>query len=317
MDTLTTTFPEIIKEAVALSNAASKVTEGNVYQTGNSRIRPLLDKMVDTLVLPGSGIGGMENIRKLYGLLKEGHSCLLLLEHYSNMDLSLFDSLLRKEEGGGPIADTLVAIAGMKLTEDSPVVAAFASAYTRLVISPSRLLQSLDPEKDKEELIRSAHINRAATRALIRIKEGEGLVLVFPSGTRYRPWDPSSKRGVREIDSYIRLFEYMCPVAINGEVLHVRQGDMMEDSVSRDLVRLTAGPVISCSAFREDIRIKAEKAGVEDKKQAVVDAIMDLLEEMHTAAEALRQELLKGAPGNPAANEPLRPKGRGSRPHCD
>ncbi|MDR2072916.1 MAG: 1-acyl-sn-glycerol-3-phosphate acyltransferase [Spirochaetaceae bacterium] len=299
METLTTAFPEIIKKAVALSKAASKITEGNVYQTGNSRIRPLLDKMVETLVLPGSGISGMENIHKLYGLLKEGHSCLLLLEHYSNMDLSLFDSLLRKEEGGEPIADALVAIAGMKLTEDSPVVAAFASAYTRLVISPSRSLQGLDPEKDKEELLRSAHINRAATRALIRIKEGGGLVLVFPSGTRYRPWDPSSKRGVREIDSYIRLFEYMCPVAVNGEVLHIRQGDMMEDSVSQDLVRLTAGPVISCSAFRDDIRIKAEKAGVEDKKQAVVDAIMDLLEEMHIAAEAERQKLLRENSGNP------------------
>ncbi|MDR2209920.1 MAG: 1-acyl-sn-glycerol-3-phosphate acyltransferase [Spirochaetaceae bacterium] len=293
METLSTAFRDIIKEAVALSRAAVKITEDNVYQTGNSQIRPLLDKMVDTLVLPGSGIGGMENIRELYGLLKEGHSCLLLLEHYSNMDLSLFDSLLRKEEGGEAIANTLVAIAGMKLTEDSSVVAAFASAYTRLVICPSRSLQDLDPEKNKDELIRSARINRAATRALIRIKQGGGLVLVFPSGTRYRPWDPSSKRGVREIDSYIRLFDYMCPVAVNGEVLHVRQGDMMEDSISQDLVRLTAGPVISCSSFRENIRNRAEAAGIEDKKQAVVDAIMDLLEDMHTAAETERQKLLK------------------------
>jgi glycerol-3-phosphate O-acyltransferase len=84
----------------------------------------------------------------------------------------------------------------------------------------------------------------------------------------------------------------MCPVAINGEVLHVRQGDMMEDSVSKDLVRLTAGPVISCSAFRDDVREKAEAAGVEDKKQAVVDAVMNILEEMHNAAEDERKKLL-------------------------
>ncbi|MDR2663504.1 MAG: 1-acyl-sn-glycerol-3-phosphate acyltransferase, partial [Treponema sp.] len=291
METLTTAFRNIIKEAVSLSTASAKITEENVYQEGNKKIRPLLDKMTDALVLPGSGIGGMENIRELFRLLQEGHSCLLLLEHYSNMDLTLFDSLLRREEGGEPIAEALVAIAGMKLTEDSPVVAAFASAYTRLVIYPSRSLQGLDPEKDKEEFLRSAVINRAATRALIRIKGKGGLVLVFPSGTRYRPGDPSTKRGVREIDSYIRLFDYMCPVAVNGEVLHVRQGDMMEDSVSQDLVRLTAGPVIGCKAFREEVRIKSEAAGVEDKKQAVVDAVMDMLEKMHEAAEAERQKL--------------------------
>lgn len=294
METLTTAFRDIIKEALAHSKADAKITEENVYQCGNSEIRPLLDKMVETLVLPGSGIGGMENIRELYRLLKEGHSCLLLLEHYSNMDLSLFDSLLRKEEEGEPVADSLVAIAGMKLTEDNPVVAAFASAYTRLVISPSRSLQGLDSEQYKEEIARSAAINRAATRALIRIKEKGGLVLVFPSGTRYRPWEPSTKRGVREIDSYIRLFDYMCLVAINGEVLHVRQGDMMDDSVSQDLVRLTAGPVMNCATFRSDVRTKAEAAGVEDKKQALVDAVMNMLEGIHQAVEPERQKMLTG-----------------------
>ncbi|MDR2767517.1 MAG: 1-acyl-sn-glycerol-3-phosphate acyltransferase, partial [Treponema sp.] len=255
--------------------------------------RPLLDKIAEALVLPGSGICGMEHIRSLYAKLKEGHACLLLLEHYSNMDLTLFDYLLRQEKDGAAIADALVAIAGMKLTEDNPVVAAFASAYTCIVIHPSRSLQGLDAEKDKDEIARSVSINRAATRTLIRVKQSGGLVLVFPSGTRYRPWDPESKRGVREIDSYIRLFEYMVPVAINGEVLHVRQGDMLEDSISQDLVRLSAGPLIECRAFRDKVRSKAEESSVEDKKQAVVDAVMDILEEMHIAGEAERRKLLK------------------------
>jgi glycerol-3-phosphate O-acyltransferase len=291
METLSSSFKDIIKQAVAKSRAVTKVTETNVFQEGNAEIRPLLDHMVESLLLPGSGIDGMENLHALRKLNREGHSCLLLLEHYSNMDLSIFDYLVRRE-GGTELSDSLVAIAGMKLTEDNPAVAAFASAYTRIVIYPSRSLAGLDPEKDKDELLRSASINRAATRALIRAKESGRVVLVFPSGTRYRPWDPSSKRGVREIDSYIRIFEYMCPVAVNGEVLHVRQGDMMEDPVSKDIVRLTAGPVISASAFRNEVREKAEAAGVEDKKQAVVDAVMNMLEEMHTAVEAKRRKLL-------------------------
>ncbi|MDR2144672.1 MAG: 1-acyl-sn-glycerol-3-phosphate acyltransferase [Treponema sp.] len=285
-------FKDIIRQAVAKSRAVARVTEENVFQEGNAEIRPLLDQIVEALLLPGSGIDGMENLHELRKLNREGHSCLLLLEHYSNLDLSIFDYLVRQEAGGTDLADSLVAIAGMKLTEDNPAVAAFASAYTRIVIYPSRSLADLDLEKDKDELLRSASINRAATRALIRAKESGRVVLVFPSGTRYRPWDPSSKRGVREIDSYIRIFDYICPVAINGEVLHVRQGDMLEDSVSKDVVRLTAGPVISASAFRNGIREKAEAAGIEDKKQAVVDAVMNMLEEMHLAGEAERRKLL-------------------------
>ncbi|MDR1507431.1 MAG: 1-acyl-sn-glycerol-3-phosphate acyltransferase [Treponema sp.] len=295
METLTSSFKDIIKQALSKSKAVSKVTEENVFQEGNSEIRPMLDHMAKTFLLPGSRINGMENLRELCRLNREGNSCLLLLEHYSNLDLTLFDYLVRQEDGGKELADRLVAIAGMKLTEDNPVVAAFASAYSRIVIYPSRSLAELDPERDKDELFRSASINRAATRALIRTKESGRIVLVFPSGTRYRPWDPSSKRGVREIDSYVRIFDYMCLVAINGEILHVRQGDMMEDSVSKDVVTLTAGNVVSTKAFREEIRKKAGTSGSEDKKQVVVDAVMDRLEDMHIAGETERQKLINGA----------------------
>jgi glycerol-3-phosphate O-acyltransferase len=85
-------------------------------------------------------------------------------------------------------------------------------------------------------------------------------------------------------------------VAINGEVLHVRQGDMMDDYVSEDVIRFTAGPVLSCAEFRNAAKAKAEAAGIEDKKQAVVDTIMEKLEEMHIAGEAERQRLLQSKP---------------------
>jgi glycerol-3-phosphate O-acyltransferase len=292
MDTIAFLFKDIIKEVTLKSKADVVVTEDNVYQPGDNEIRPFLDKMVETLTLPGSGISGMENIRELYGHLKEGKACLLLVEHYSNLDMSLVDALLRKEEGGAPIADSLVAIAGMKLTEENPIVAAFASAYSRIVIFPSRSLQGLDPEKNKDEFLRSATINRAASRALIRYKGKGALVLVFPSGTRYRSGDPSTKRGVREIDSYLRLFDYMCAIAINGQLLHINPDDMTQDSVTKDIVLLTVGPVMECSAFRDKERARAEEAGIEDKKQAVVDGIMELLENLHNNAELERQKLL-------------------------
>jgi glycerol-3-phosphate O-acyltransferase len=286
METINSAFRDIIKQAVSVSKITSVITEENVYQTGNKESLPFIDKMLETLLLPGSGINGMEYLWELYDKAKEGAACLLLLEHYSNFDLPLFSYLVRKEpDRGQEINDAVVAIAGMKLNEASPIVAAFTGAYTRLVIYPSRSMQDADTAHAQAEIARGAAINHAAMRKLNEIKKQGKLILVFPSGTRYRPWEPGTKKGVREIDSYIKSFDCMCLVSINGEILHIRQGDMMEDYISKDVMRLTAGPVVSCPEFRRIEREKAENAGMEDKKQAVVDAIMARLEEMHRENE--------------------------------
>jgi glycerol-3-phosphate O-acyltransferase len=294
METLSTAFRDIIKQVVSLSKQSTLITEHDVYQEGDGDLHPLIDKMVDALLLPGSGISGMENLKELMDRALSGKSCLLLPEHYSNMDLTNFIYLLRKEpDQGKEIADMVVSIAGMKLNEENPVVAAFTGAYTRIIIYPSRSLQGLDAEKNRIEMVRSNAINRAAMKVLLEVKTKGKIILVFPSGTRYRPWDPASKRGVREIDSYIKSFDYMCFVALNGEVLHVRPGDMMDDFVSQDVVRYSVGPVLSCTDFRNAARAHAEEAGIEDKKQIVVDRIMEELEVMHIKAEEERQKLLR------------------------
>jgi len=300
MDTLTTAFAEINKQVMILTKSSSVITEDNVYQESDNNIRPYLDKMVESLFLPGSGLDGLENLEDLYAKAESGKSCLLLPEHYSNFDLSIITYLLDRAGGRGKeISRAVVAIAGMKLNEMNPVVSALASAYTRIVIYPSRSLQGLDAEKDRAEIIRSNAINRAAMKALLRIKNAGRLILLFPSGTRYRPGDPSTKRGVREIDSYIKSFDYMCPVAINGQILHIRPGNMMDDEVTRDLVRLSAGPVMSCAEFRDRVRAETDARDASspaeipaDKKQAVADAITDILERMHTEGEIRRKQLL-------------------------
>jgi glycerol-3-phosphate O-acyltransferase len=86
-------------------------------------------------------------------------------------------------------------------------------------------------------------------------KEGNA-VLVFPSGTRYRPGKPETKRGVREIDSYIRLSDVMLLVSINGNCLRFSDdpADMLGDICEPDRIVMTASPVIDCVAFREEAR---------------------------------------------------------------
>jgi glycerol-3-phosphate O-acyltransferase len=290
MDTLSSAFHDVIKPVMTLSKSPAFVTEANVYQEADLNILPYLDKMVEHVLLPGSGVDGLENLEELFSKAESGKSCLLLPEHYSNFDLSLFSYLVRKAGGRGEdIARSTIAIAGMKLNEDNPVVSAFASAYTRIVIYPSRSHHGQNSENHKDEFVRSNAINRAAMKELLRLKNSGRLVLIFPSGTRYRPWDPSTKRGVREVDSYIKSFDYMCMIAINGEVLHVHQRDMLEDSVTKDVVRISAGPVRSCAEFRGKARAEAELA---DKKQAVADAIMAELEKMHSEGEKRRKSFL-------------------------
>jgi glycerol-3-phosphate O-acyltransferase len=294
MDMLSEAYKDIISQLVQRAKTQNlTVTEDNVYQKASKDLLPLIDKILESITLPGSGIYGIENLNALLKKANEGASCLLLLEHYSNFDLPAFSYLLRQEENGGKeLEDAIIAIAGLKLNAD-PFVAAFIAAYSRLVIYPSRSLWHLDPEKDRDEMILGRAINRASMKTLNEIKTQGKLVLVFPAGTRYRPWEPSTKRGVREIDTYIKSFDYMCLVAVNGEVLRVREGNMMDDYISPDIIQYTAGPVISTEEFRKSHRENAEAAGIEDKKQAVVDAIMAELEIMHNKVEPERQKLLK------------------------
>ncbi|MDR2542902.1 MAG: 1-acyl-sn-glycerol-3-phosphate acyltransferase [Treponema sp.] len=291
LGTLATVFGDHIKRVIKVSKTPTIINEDNVYQQGDIDVLEILDDMMVPLLLPGSSLEGMDNLTELHDKAKSGKSCLLLVEHYSNMDLG-YVSILARQAGdrGKEIAESIIAIAGMKLNEDNPAVAAFTGAYSKIVICPSRSLQELEPEKDKEMILRGNAINRAAMKTIIRQKYKGNLILVFPSGTRYRPWEPDSKKGVRDIDSYIRSFDFMCFVAINGNTLHVQQTDMLNDIVIKDIVRVTVGPVVSCNQFRN--KILETLSEEDDKKQAVADEIMNELEKMHVAAEEERQKLL-------------------------
>jgi glycerol-3-phosphate O-acyltransferase len=292
METLVSFFGAHIGRALSLSKIPTVINEHNVFQEGDPEILAILDEMVEKLILPGSGLDGLEHLKELLALAESGKSCLLLPEHYSNLDLSIISLMARKAGGrGNDIGKSIIAIAGMKLNEDNPAVAAFTGAYNKIVIYPSRYLSGLDADEKKAEFARSTMINRAALKVVNEQKYKGKLILIFPAGTRYRPWDPGSKKCVREIDSYIRSFDYMCLVAINGECLHIQKTDMINDEVSEDLVRVTVSPVISCAEFREKAR--ASISGDEDKKQVVCYAIMAELEKMHIAAEEKRQLLLK------------------------
>ena len=286
-----------ILRMMANSRKQHVITEENVFQEGNSVNRHLFYKIVEDLMLPGSSVYGIEHLADLHHRAQAGESCLILSEHYSNFDLPCFTNLVEKgHPEGEKIADSLVAIAGFKLNEESPVVLAFTEAFSRIVIYPSRSIEALPDGPDKDdELRRAQKINLASMRALSKAKTSGKIVLLFPSGTRYRPGKPETKRAVKEVDSYLKTFDHFVFISINGNTLHVTSdGSMVDDQAHRDVILYGVSPVQSTADFRRQAQADCPEG--EDSKQFTVDRVMSELEKMHESYEPVRREWLARAP---------------------
>jgi len=291
-------YGAFFQELMSVSQAAAKIDETKVYEEANPRTRQYMDSMLGQIMKPDSGLKGVENYKAFYdAVVNEGKSGLILMEHYANTDLPTIIALLKKhgEEWSKDFANRIVAVAGMKLNEEDPAVRAFAEGFTRVVIYPTRSLDAVNSkeiteEEKQEEAMRARKINFAAMRAMDACKKRGQIILVFPSGTRYRPGKPETKKGLREIDSYLRLFDNMLLVSINGNCLRIdpeNPGDMLADIVTEDTLTLTASPVIQCKKFRQDI-LDSLPADEPDPKQKTVDRCMEILQEMHDAEEKNR-----------------------------
>ena len=294
--TLKEKFGDLFAEMVAHSKAAAKIDETKVYEEANPEMRKYMFKLLDDTFSADSGLGNLENFKDFYEkVVKQGKSGLILMEHYTNLDLPAIIYLLQKvgEPWADDFASRIVAVAGMKLNEASAGVRAFTEGFTRVVIYPTRSLNAVEAkgisqEELKAEEQKARKINFAAMRAMDACKKRGQMILVFPSGTRYRPGKPETKRGLREIDSYLRLFDYMLLVGINGNCLRINPDnpdDMLEDILEPGKVTLTAHPVLDCKKFREDV-LSSLPADVSDPKQKTVDQVMQILDEIHNQVES-------------------------------
>ena len=288
-------YGNVFSEMAKLSKAAAKIDETQVYEEANLETRKYMKKILDDNFLPESGLGNVENFKAFYdAITKEGKSGLILMEHYTNLDLPGILYLLEKhgEPWSIDLASRIVAVAGMKLNEASVSVRAFTEGFTRVVIYPTRSLSAVEEKEISEEekiaeAQRARKINFAAMRAMDSCKKRGQAILVFPSGTRYRPGKPETKRGLREIDSYLRLFDCMILVSVNGNCLRINPenpDDMLADIVEQDVITLTASPVINCKDFRNEV-LSALPEDEEDPKQKTVDKVMEILEDIHNQVE--------------------------------
>ena len=286
-------FGSVFAEMQKMSHAAAKIDETKVYEEANMQLRPYMWKLLDEAFNSESGLGNLENYKDFYeNVVKQGKSGLILMEHYTNLDLPGILYLLEKqgEDWAKDLSSRIVAVAGMKLNEADAGVRAFTEGFTRVVIYPTRSLNAVEgKEISEEEKIaeeqKARKINFAAMRAMDGCKKRGQVILVFPSGTRYRPGKPETKRGLREIDSYLRLFDLLLPVSINGNVLRLNPDEpenMIMDLVTPDVITLTAGKMIECKPFRNKI-LETVPADHPDPKQVTVDSVMEIIEKLHNS----------------------------------
>ncbi len=269
-------------------------TPDNVFQEGCPTNKEIIGRIVEALMLPGSRIDNIESLIEFRRRSLEGQSCLLLVEHYSNFDFPAFYRLMENTPRLGPeAAAALLPIRGMKLSEATPVTAAFVRSYDTIVIYPSR---SLDAIKNPEELEKtrriSVPINHAAMKEMITRKHSGRIITVFPAGTRYRPWDPDSRKGVREIHSYVKTFDNVMFMAINGNILPPHESDdMAKDSPTKDLLIFTCSRIVGGKQFRKESELSSPE-GI-DPKQHVVNRVMEELRKLHDSVEVERLKELK------------------------
>lgn len=290
-------YKHYAEKLLSNSTAPAIIDETNVYQTANPVPREILFKMIEENLAEGSRLEGKENFKAFYDAVKEGKRGLILMEHFTNLDLPEILYMLEVEgsDWAKDLSSRIVAIAGMKLNEANSLVRAWTEGFTRVVIYPSRSLNSvenskLSEEEKKAEETKAKKINFAAMRAMDACKKRGEVILVFPAGTRYRPGHPETKKGLREIDSYLRLFDVMILVSNNGSCLRFNPEDtenMIRDLVCKDEIILTASPVIECKKFRDDILAKLPTDDP-DPKQKTVDAIMEIMEQQHDEIEKIR-----------------------------
>lgn len=287
MRTIREIYGDIAYKMLEHSRQPHRVDETAIYQESNLENRRLVESVLDELLLPGSDLHHFEHLKTLYDVAQSGKSGLILMEHYSNFDVPcLYYFLEQRGEEGRRIADSIVSMAAMKLNEESRFVLAFTEAYSRIVIYPQR---SLDKLQDPEDERRARAFNHRAVREMIRCKNEGNLVLMFPTGTRYRPHDPDSARVLNSVDSYMKAFDCVVFVGIAGNVLLVNPtSEMSEDFPVRDVVTFSVSPPVDSRRFRSEHRAAA---GTEDPKRAVAQAVERELNRMHEEAVAYRSRL--------------------------
>lgn len=253
--------------------ASENVTPESVVRWGNQN-RQVIAGLCRRLLLPGSKIAGLANLRALVRYAQDDKACLLCLNHRSNLDVPTLDALLT-DHGEARLFDSLIWIAGRTLDEDTDVTRMLVQCFNRVVVTPHRWFHSGRTEAEVHE---AKTINLAAERALARLRHQGWVCALFPAGTRARPDDASTKQAIAETDSYLRMFDYLLLCHIDGCTLPVsRSQDFAHEVPKLDRVVFTFGSVRPTDQWRAEMAAKYPEL---DQREASARGISEEIESL-------------------------------------
>ena len=112
---------------------------------------------------------------------------------------------------------------------------------------------------------------------------------MYPAGTRYRPWLPETKKGIKEAASYINSFDYFVCSSISGNnMIPEEHEDMTGEKFRKDIIVFNFGEIHDAKKYIEEMENKEPIYVKEDKekmKQIVVDGIMEKIDILHNNAD--------------------------------
>lgn len=269
------------------------ISKKNVLHQANAEVWQVFCHLLDILVKPKSQLFNFEHLATLYQHAQQGHSCLIMMEHYSNFDFpGLMYLLERHNSFSSTMSKHVIPMAAMKLNEDNLYISLFTGSFTHISIFPARRLDELSVVAyDNAELKKAREINMAALKVMRSCSQSGNIILMFPSGTRYKPGDPQTKRVVKAANSFMKRFEYVVFGGIAGNILSVNDpNDMPSDYTNEDTLVYSFSKVHKCKTFRK--AIKAEIGDDEDLGQLVNERIEEELEGEHEVAQQVYDRLV-------------------------
>jgi glycerol-3-phosphate O-acyltransferase len=234
-------------ERSAQATPPEKITPAKVVQWAKTDVQPYFARICRHLLLPGSGILGTENLAELTSLALNGSSCILCLNHRSNLDVPTLYALL-EDQTRLDIFHHIVWIAGRKLDKDVGSTRLLVQGFNRVIVTPRSWMK--DDHSD-EELHEAHQINIAAHRAIHELRNQGWVFALFPTATRIRPRNESTTHAIEETDSHVKNFAFMLLGCIDGCTLPVsRNQDLTHEIPTRDRMRYTFGQVLRTDEWR-------------------------------------------------------------------
>ena len=172
-----------------------------VFQAAQKQNRERFAAIIEDLLLPGSGVEGVENLRSLHALAAQGRPALILSAHVSNLDVPALYTLL-KHRGEEALFEDIIFIAGRKLTEGCKSIKSMAEMFSRVVISAKSSRMS------EQEISVGMAINKAAQRKIAELqgqREGVPALSDRHEKPRRRAADAPRAAGGLQLPAQVRV----------------------------------------------------------------------------------------------------------------